>query len=84
MMTIESTPAKCISSTNNCGLRKTIDDRVNTFFDMSTTKTFSVMLNAAYAGAYFWPPVKVEGMYDNEIQATTKAEMVSVVAREVY
>jgi uncharacterized protein YfaS (alpha-2-macroglobulin family) len=47
------------------------DDRVNFYFDMNRkgkygTKTFTVMLNAAYLGTYYLPGAQAEAMYDND------------------
>ncbi len=57
------------------------DDRVNTFFNLSRgeTKTFKVMLNAAYAGTFYLPGVYCEAMYDNTVSALKKGREVSVV-----
>jgi len=56
------------------------DDRVYTFFKLGKRKDFKILLTASYDGIYFLPPVKVEAMYDQEIQALTKAYKVNVVA----
>jgi len=56
------------------------DDRVYTFFKLGERKDFKILLTASYDGTYFLPPVKVEAMYDQEIQALTKAYKVNVVA----
>ena len=57
------------------------DDRVYTFFDIngSTDYKYTVFLNASFAGEYYLPPVSVEAMYDNEIQARTNGKWVKVV-----
>ncbi|MEE9437484.1 MAG: MG2 domain-containing protein [Saprospiraceae bacterium] len=57
------------------------DDRVYTFFDIHNKKklTYTVSLNATYAGKFYLSPTYVEAMYDNEIQAKTKGEWVEVV-----
>jgi hypothetical protein len=57
------------------------DDRVNTFFNLSRgeTKTFRVMLNAAYAGTFYLPGVYCEAMYDNTVSALKKGREVRVV-----
>lgn len=57
------------------------DDRVNTYFDLDKgrTKTFKVLLNAAYEGRFFMPAVYCEAMYDNEINASHPGEWVEVV-----
>ena len=56
------------------------DDRIDTFFKLGKRKDFKILLTASYDGTYFLPPVKVEAMYDQEIQARTKASKVEVVA----
>jgi uncharacterized protein YfaS (alpha-2-macroglobulin family) len=56
------------------------DDRVYTFFDMNDTKTYRILLTAAYDGEYFLPAVSCEAMYDADIQSRTKARKVKVVA----
>lgn len=60
------------------------DDRVYTFFDIygQNTLTYSVLLNATYAGKFFLSPVFVEAMYDNEIQAKTTGSWVEVIPSE--
>ena len=57
------------------------DDRVYSYFDLgqSNSKTFVVMLNAAYLGAYFLPAVRCEAMYDESIHATISGKWVKVV-----
>ena len=57
------------------------DDRVNTYFSLSEGKevTYSVMLNAAYAGKYYLPATYCEAMYNNSITALLKGEWVEVV-----
>ena len=54
------------------------DDRVHTFFDLNKRKKFVIQLNAAYAGNYYLPPVKVEAMYDKDVSAYTAPRMVRV------
>jgi uncharacterized protein YfaS (alpha-2-macroglobulin family) len=41
------------------------DDRVNTYFNLGTgeTKTFVVVLNAAYKGEFYQPAIRCEAMY---------------------
>lgn len=56
------------------------DDRVYTFFDINDTKTYRILLTAAYDGEYFLPPVSCEAMYDADIQSRTKARKLKVVA----
>ena len=57
------------------------DDRVYSYFGLekSETKTFVVMLNAAYLGEFFLPAVYCEAMYDNGIHATKAGLWVKVV-----
>ncbi|MGV8878447.1 MAG: alpha-2-macroglobulin family protein [Sphingobacteriaceae bacterium] len=56
------------------------DDRVNTYFSLSEGKqaTYFVMLNAAYAGRYYLPPVYCEAMYDATINAAEKGRWVEI------
>ncbi len=56
------------------------DDRVNIFFrlDRKRTKTFYVLLNAAYPGEYFLAPVSCKAMYDNTIDAALGGGVVQV------
>ena len=57
------------------------DDRVNLFFDLyrSNTKTFYILLNAAYPGVYFRPPITCQAMYNHEIQAALGGGTVRVI-----
>lgn len=59
------------------------DDRVYTYFSLGSghTKTFQVVLNAAYAGTTYLPPVVVEAMYDNTIHARNSGMEVNVTER---
>ena len=47
------------------------DDRVYTFFDLParSTKTFRIMLNAAYLGKFYLPSVYAEVMYNGSTNA---------------
>jgi len=60
------------------------DDRVYSYFglDKGQSKTFVVMLNAAYLGEYFLPAVYCEAMYDNSIHATQAGKWVKVVRQK--
>lgn len=51
------------------------DDRVLTYFNLNQgeSKTFTVRLQAAYAGNYILPAIQCEAMYDVAVQARTKA-----------
>ena len=60
------------------------DDRVYTFFDIhgKNKLTYTVILNATYAGKFYLPPVFVEAMYDNEIQAKSEGMWVEVLSSQ--
>ncbi len=60
------------------------DDRVYSYFglDKGETRTFVILLNAAYLGEYFLPAVYCEAMYDKEIHATRSGKWVKVVRQE--
>jgi hypothetical protein len=57
------------------------DDRVLTYFDLRSneTKTFNIMLNAAYEGKYYLPAVNAEAMYDNSVYARNKGQWIHVL-----
>jgi uncharacterized protein YfaS (alpha-2-macroglobulin family) len=57
------------------------DDRVYSYFGLekSQSKTFIVLLNAAYLGEYLLPAVQCEAMYDESIQAVKAGKWVKVV-----
>jgi uncharacterized protein YfaS (alpha-2-macroglobulin family) len=50
---------------STCDYRDFRDDRVNTYFSLTQgqTKTFVLILNAAYKGEYYQPSVWCEAMY---------------------
>ena len=56
------------------------DDRVLTYFDLreGESKTFTVRLQATYAGEFVLPAVQCEAMYDVNAQARTKAGRIKV------
>jgi len=56
------------------------DDRVYTYFDLSAgeRKTFTVVLNAAYAGRFYQPGIYCEAMYDNTLNARSVGNWVEV------
>ena len=56
------------------------DDRVLTYFDLKRgeTKVFRVRLQASYAGVFVLPAVQCGAMYDNNVQARTRAARVTV------
>jgi len=57
------------------------DDRIYTYFDIgsSSSRTYSILLNAAYEGRYYLPSVYCEAMYDNAINARESGGWVEVV-----
>jgi alpha-2-macroglobulin len=57
------------------------DDRVYSYFDLRSghSKTFRVVLNAAYTGRFYLPAVHCGAMYDNEISAYKAGQWVEVV-----
>ena len=59
------------------------DDRVLTYFSLpyNKSKTFTMQVNASYAGRYYLPPVQCEAMYDNTISASTQGQWINVVAQ---
>jgi len=70
-----------VAENSSFDYRDVRDDRVYTFFDIYGTSpvTFSVLLNATYAGKFYQSPIAVEAMYDNEIQAKTQGTWVEVI-----
>ena len=56
------------------------DDRVNFYFDMNktSTKSFSVRINASYLGDYYLPGTQVEAMYDANYYARGKGNWVKI------
>ncbi len=57
------------------------DDRIYSYFNLEsrTSKSFVVMLNAAYVGKFYLPSVVCEAMYDNRINAHSEGQWVEVV-----
>ena len=57
------------------------DDRVYSYFDLrkGKTKTFRILLNAAYLGKFYLPTVYCAAMYDNKINARKPGKWVEVV-----
>jgi hypothetical protein len=60
------------------------DDRVYFYVDLNKsgkpeTKTFTVLLNAAYLGDYYLPGIQAEAMYDNDYFVKTKGTWIKVV-----
>ncbi|MBN8702819.1 MAG: hypothetical protein J0M08_07125 [Bacteroidetes bacterium] len=56
------------------------DDRVYTYFELNKneTKTFRVVLNAAYTGKFYLPNTNAEAMYDKSISNTKPGRWVVV------
>ena len=56
------------------------DDRVLTYFDLrrGESKSFTVRLQATYAGNFILPAIQCEAMYDVAVQARTKAGRTTV------
>lgn len=59
------------------------DDRVNFYFDLGKkgtqgTKTFTVLLNAAYLGNYYLPGTQAEAMYDHDYLVRTQGKWVTI------
>ncbi|MBI9040841.1 MG2 domain-containing protein [Lutibacter sp.] len=57
------------------------DDRVHFYFDLkrNETKTFKVLLNASYLGAYYLYGLQAEAMYDNDYFTRTKGQWIEVL-----
>lgn len=66
---------------SNYDYRDVRDDRVYTFFDLKPRYkvTFTVKLNAAYAGKFYLPGTICHAMYDNRIYADEKGKWIEVV-----
>lgn len=56
------------------------DDRILTYFNLNSgqSKTFTVRLQATYAGTYVLPAIQCEAMYDTNALARTRAGRVTV------
>ncbi len=73
------------TTTSNARYTDLKDDRVNFYFDLpsrnyeSSTKTFTVMLNASYLGKYYLPGIQAEAMYDDDYLIRTKGQWIEVV-----
>jgi len=59
------------------------DDRVYSYFDLDRngSRTFRIILNAAYAGKFYLPTVYCEAMYNNQISAQKAGQWVEVVEK---
>lgn len=69
------TPATQESTANAYTYQDIRDDRVLTYFDLDRgrSKTFTVRLQATYAGSFVLPSIQCEAMYDAGAQARTRA-----------
>ncbi len=56
------------------------DDRVDTFFKLgpNESRSYRVLLHAAYPGKYYLPPVSCEDMYDGRIYARDSGRWIEV------
>ena len=69
------------TDTNNSYTYRDIrDDRVLTYFNLKRgqSKTFTIRLQATYAGTFILPAIQCEAMYDSGAQARTQAEKAMV------
>lgn len=60
------------------------DDRVYSYFDLrrNESKTFRVLLNAAYPGRYYLPAVYCEAMYDSDINSRKAGKWIVVTGTD--
>ncbi len=67
--------------TNEADYEDIRDDRVLLYFNLEKgkSKTFSVLLQAAYPGKFYHPSIECEAMYDRSIRALTPGRWVEVV-----
>lgn len=74
-------PDSRTGSNNACLYQDIRDDRVLTYFSMApgNSKTFSVMLNATFAGRFYMPAINCEAMYMPEVFARTEGKWVEVI-----
>lgn len=74
-MIINPEQANSTDSDNSYSYRDIRDDRVLTYFNLKRgqSKTFTVRLQATYAGAFILPAIQCEAMYDAGAQARTRA-----------
>jgi uncharacterized protein YfaS (alpha-2-macroglobulin family) len=70
---------------STCDYRDIRDDRVNTYFSLNQgeTKTFVLILNAAYRGEYFQPSVWCEAMYTANCYSRYPGNTVKVSGQKV-
>ncbi|MBN2104864.1 hypothetical protein JW835_12560 [bacterium] len=60
------------------------DDRIYTYFDLGhkKSKTFRILLTAAYLGEFYLPPVSCEAMYDATIYGRIQGRRIEVISAE--
>lgn len=72
-----------IGTTDNTGLsyQEVRDDRVLSYFDLAAneSKVIEIKLNAAFLGAFYFPPIGSEAMYRPDIRARTAGMPVRIV-----
>jgi uncharacterized protein YfaS (alpha-2-macroglobulin family) len=59
------------------------DDRVYTYFRLTGSRTFTVLLTASYAGKFYLPGVSCSAMYDNSISSKQTGKFIEVVKKEI-
>ena len=74
-MTTDPEKANSADSNNSYSYRDIRDARVLTYFNLKRGqyKTFTVRLQATYAGTFVLPAIQCEAMYDAGAQARTQA-----------
>lgn len=74
-MIIDPEQAGSADSNNTYTYRNIRDDRVLTYFNLNKGqyKTFTIRLQASYAGTFILPAIQCEAMYDPVVQARTRA-----------
>ena len=79
-MTADQEQANGADSNSSYSYRDIRDDRVLTYFNLKRGeyKTFTVRLQATYAGTFVLPAIQCEAMYDAGAQARTRAGKVTV------
>lgn len=84
-MIIDPEQAGSADTNNSYTYRDIRDDRVLTYFDLKQgqSKTFTVRLQATYAGRFILPAIQCEAMYDAGAQARTRAG-VTRTGRDVF
>ena len=59
------------------------DDKVLTYFDLryNESKTFTILVNAAYEGRFYLPASSVEAMYDNTYYSNNVGQWIRVIKK---